>query len=542
MDILAESALRITVVALGVAVVLRALRIRSPRLAHAAWAAVVVIMLVLPVFVAWGLEFAVPLLPSRGVSALVAPAAGDIAPAKPDTIAAIAVPASTATQGPVTWEVAVGAVYVAGVALLLLRLALGLRRARAIRHGAIRVQGRLTHASCVAPITVGVFSPSVILPEDWARWDDAQLSAVLAHEEEHVRKRDPLVAGLALFNRAIFWFHPLAWWLQREIAKLSEQACDAAVLSSGHDREVYLSCLMQFARRVADAGGRVVPMSMAMPGGGLQERLGMLAQPQAPHPSGSRLACAGLAVAALVVLCAMATPTAAPRQDVSLATNQPGWVVDTSDHFDIFHQGLAPDRVHDAARDAEAAYAQLSAALKHEPGRRVMIVLVDRDRDNSAPAARVLSFAPGIDPPQNRIVISLESLDRRTGLIVHELTHQFAFDIVPDTSRDAPILIEGLAEHQRGRWEAEELRKTRAGALTGAIPSVARLASADRHWAHALFNFVSAEYGGEGIRRLLFALRAQPTLEHAVPVAFDVTLNQFDQGFRGYVATRFGRP
>ncbi len=75
MDILAESAARITVLAFGVVVFLRALNIRSPRVAHRVWTAVVVVMLLLPIFVAWGPEFAVPLLSSDAASTLRLPAA-----------------------------------------------------------------------------------------------------------------------------------------------------------------------------------------------------------------------------------------------------------------------------------------------------------------------------------------------------------------------------------------------------------------------------------------------------------------------------------
>jgi beta-lactamase regulating signal transducer with metallopeptidase domain len=60
-------------------------------------------------------------------------------------------------------------------------------------------------------MTIGLLAPAVILPPDWSDWDPAELSAVLAHEEEHARRRDTLVAAIALVNRAIFWFHPLAW-------------------------------------------------------------------------------------------------------------------------------------------------------------------------------------------------------------------------------------------------------------------------------------------------------------------------------------------
>ena len=98
MDILAESAVRITVLALGVSVVLRALRIRSPRLTHGVWTAVVVIMLLLPAFVAWGLEFAVPLLPSYGAGGIFAPAAGNVAAATTGAVERVTSAATHATK------------------------------------------------------------------------------------------------------------------------------------------------------------------------------------------------------------------------------------------------------------------------------------------------------------------------------------------------------------------------------------------------------------------------------------------------------------
>jgi hypothetical protein len=51
---------------------------------------------------------------------------------------------------------------------------------------------------------------------------------------------------------------------------------------------------------------------------------------------------------------------------------------------------------------------------------------------------------------------------------------------------------------------------------------------------------VAAEQGGtDGVLRLLFALRSQTTMAQAVPAAFGITLDQFDQGFRDYVEIRF---
>jgi hypothetical protein len=116
MDILAESTARITVLALGVAVLLRVLRIRSPWLTHLMWTLVIAIMLVMPVFVEWGPEFDVPIPSSHVASEIFAPIAGDVAPSEAHTNS-IGKASATGSQRRIAWTVAVGTVYVGGVAL-----------------------------------------------------------------------------------------------------------------------------------------------------------------------------------------------------------------------------------------------------------------------------------------------------------------------------------------------------------------------------------------------------------------------------------------
>lgn len=118
------------------------------------------------------------------------------------------------------------------------------------------------------PLTVGVVCPAILLPTEWREWDDARLDAVLAHELSHVVRQDALTQRVSLLHRAIFWFSPLAWWLDRHLAELAEQASDEAALSCGADRSQYAQTLLGFFESLQISSGRArwVGVSMAKPG------------------------------------------------------------------------------------------------------------------------------------------------------------------------------------------------------------------------------------------------------------------------------------
>src|SRR5262245_27229195 len=98
MELLAESAVRVTAVALAVAVILKILGIRAPRLLHRAWTAVAALMLVLPALLAWGPRIAVPVL-SRPPAEAVVIAPGADAVAAP-AVAPAPLAATAASAGP----------------------------------------------------------------------------------------------------------------------------------------------------------------------------------------------------------------------------------------------------------------------------------------------------------------------------------------------------------------------------------------------------------------------------------------------------------
>jgi TonB family protein len=210
------------------------------------------------------------------------------------------------------------AAYLLGFCFLLARLAIGTVRAHRLVRRAANREGRLTSDACAAPVTVGWLNPTVILPEHWPRWPQAQLNAVLTHEDEHARRRDPLVQWLALLNRAVFWFHPLAWWLERRLSALAEEACDAAVLARGHDPFQYSEYLLEMARVVRQTGARVNVVGMAMPGAFLPQRIRRILE-GGPAQRISRVRIVCVAVACAVV----STVFTAGAVDYAQAVNSP---------------------------------------------------------------------------------------------------------------------------------------------------------------------------------------------------------------------------
>jgi bla regulator protein blaR1 len=97
-----------------------------------------------------------------------------------------------------------------------------------------------TAAAPVEPALVGIFRPVLLLPPGIAeQLSPAQLDAVFAHELSHWKRRDNLTAAVHMLVQAVFWFHPLVWWIGSRLVEERERACDEAVVRAGHDGRSY---------------------------------------------------------------------------------------------------------------------------------------------------------------------------------------------------------------------------------------------------------------------------------------------------------------
>jgi bla regulator protein BlaR1 len=156
---------------------------------------------------------------------------------------------------PIDWlPVAILAVWVCGfLAIVLIRLRAWLRIRDAVRASTpvaipAAVEVRLSQG-LIEPGVVGLFHPILLLPEGIVeRLTPSQLEAVLAHELCHIRRRDNLWALLHMMVEALFWFHPLVWWIGARLVEERERACDEEVLSLGNQASVYADAILHVCK------------------------------------------------------------------------------------------------------------------------------------------------------------------------------------------------------------------------------------------------------------------------------------------------------
>jgi hypothetical protein len=256
-----EWSIRALLLVVGTGLVISTLRLRGASVLHRVWTAAMVAMLLLPVWTRWGLSVTAPVLPAvREPAARPAIPLESVVPQQHGDASRVAAgeplrPVSRPASP--DWRQILSAVYLAGIAVMLARLIWGTLQIRSMKYEVRRSEGFATSSRCAAPVTIGWLRPVLLLPSGWRTWSAAKLDVVLIHEREHIRRRDPLVQWLALLNRCIFWFHPLAWWLERKLAWLAEEACDEAVLAGGHGAHDYARYLIEMARSVNETRARL---------------------------------------------------------------------------------------------------------------------------------------------------------------------------------------------------------------------------------------------------------------------------------------------
>ena len=280
--LLLELALRLLALGGVVWLGLKLFRVRNPHAQMTAWTVVLLASLSMPVLMRFvtvtipagppppqlaRIVSAAPSLPLEAILSLEAihspagPARSAAAPSSRES--GVTASGSDAISRALDWREVMAGIYIVVAGVLLLRLLIGLvltwrltRRARPVAdRWAAGADVRVSDAVGM-PVT---FGSTILLPPECFEWSAAKRQAVLLHEGSHVAHGDFYVLLLAVLNRAVFWFSPLAWWQLARLADLAELISDDAAIEVVRDRPCYAGILLDVASNVQRA-----PASLAM--------------------------------------------------------------------------------------------------------------------------------------------------------------------------------------------------------------------------------------------------------------------------------------
>jgi uncharacterized protein (TIGR03435 family) len=257
----------------GAALLALALRRNDAALRHRIWAAA-------------SLKFLIPLAPLidlgarfewKTAEAVAAPVSSVVRQVGQPFADAAAV-ANPIPRSDETWLLALfAAIWACGFLLVTVRWWSRWRVAGAARRGATILPITapvpvLSSDSRLEPGVFGVLRPVLLLPVGIeARLSPDQLRAVLAHELCHVRRRDNLWASAQMAVEALFWFHPLVWWIGARMVDERERACDEEVVRLGNDPEAYASGILDVCRFYLETP---LPCASGVTGADLEKRIG----------------------------------------------------------------------------------------------------------------------------------------------------------------------------------------------------------------------------------------------------------------------------
>src|SRR5215472_2324478 len=108
-----------------------------------------------------------------------------------------------------------------------------------------------TSARVRVPAAMGLLKPAVVIPE-WVMRELStdEVNQILVHELAHLRRWDDWTNLAQQVIKAVFFFHPAVWWVDKKVALERESACDDVVLAeAASSPRAYAECLTRLAER-----------------------------------------------------------------------------------------------------------------------------------------------------------------------------------------------------------------------------------------------------------------------------------------------------
>jgi beta-lactamase regulating signal transducer with metallopeptidase domain/outer membrane protein assembly factor BamB len=253
-------------------------------------------------------------------------------------------PADSPRAWTLDWSVLAVAIFLAGLAVQLVRLIVGnVRVQKLVRtstddtpkewdidwhdaKAAMQVGGSVLlreSQADISPLACGVLRQAVLFPLAARDWQQERRRAVMLHELGHVRQRDVAAILLGQLVTAIYFFHPLAWFVVRQLRHDCERACDDLVLNAGQKPVDYARHLAEIARSFSVSRHQNA-LAMAMSrSSNIESRVTAILDADTPRQPLSMVARRSATAAALLLGVLVAAPRAGHSQTETEVTSAP---------------------------------------------------------------------------------------------------------------------------------------------------------------------------------------------------------------------------
>lgn len=261
---------------------------------------------------------------------------------------------------------------------------------------------------------------TLILPRRlWSDLDPVGRRAILCHELAHIRRGDTWLCWVELAVSALFWWHPLLWWVRRRIEEEADLCCDAWVTwLMPQGRRAYAEALLRTNQYVSEANWPRPAVGLGVLSAGakrIARRLNMVMTQQV-RP---RHSMTGLSLAGVVMLAGwIATPAwsggeecekaakaevETPRVEVQVGPD--GATVLSADRLELLRPGMAPRMVAPLRPAFKLSWPAL-ALVGHDEEKdeggdddvRGRLERLERRLDELAHALHARTPAPGAGP------------------------------------------------------------------------------------------------------------------------------------------------